>query len=107
DAESPASVSSARRARDLEVMKVKEKRGILQLEITQKKVPRKDIMHFSRQMSAFLRAGIPVLDAIEVIEEETSNKIFKKALGDIVQALRAGETFAGAAAAHPEAFPLF
>jgi type IV pilus assembly protein PilC len=34
-----------------------------------------------------------------------TNKLFKKALDDIVESVRAGSTFSGAARAHPEVFP--
>jgi type IV pilus assembly protein PilC len=91
--------------RDLEVTHLVEKKGLLQFEITRKRVPRKELMQFSRQLSVFLRAGIPVLDALEMIEEETTNKLFKKVLVDIIEQIRGGDTFAGAAKAHPEAFP--
>ncbi len=37
-------------------------------------------MHFSRQLAVFINAGIPILDALEVITEETSDHLFKKAL---------------------------
>src|SRR5437764_949151 len=94
-------------ARDLQPVHVIEKRSFWQFELTQKKVPRKELMHFSRQMAVFLRAGIPILDALEVISEETGNKLFKTALLDIADSLRAGGTFASSAADHPEAFPRF
>ena len=45
--------------RDLTVKEAREKKSIMQFEITRKKVPRKDLMHFSRQMAAFLQAGDP------------------------------------------------
>jgi len=64
-------------------------------------------MHFSRQLAVFIKAGIPILDALEIISEETTDKLFKKALIGITEALQAGDTFAGAAGAHPEAFPRF
>src|SRR3954449_8380026 len=95
------------REKSLQPVKITEKKSILQLEITRKKVPRKELMHFSRQMAVFLRAGIPILDALVVISEETGNKIFKATLEDMADSLRSGGTFAGAAAEHPEAFPDF
>jgi len=91
--------------RDLRVKEAREKKSIMQLEITRKKVPRKDLMHFSRQLSAFLKASVPILDAIETIREEMTNKLFKAALDDIAENVKAGASFAGAAKAHPEAFP--
>ena len=50
----------------------------MQFQFTKKQVPRKDLMHFSRQLAVFLRAGIPVLDALEVIREETANKAVRR-----------------------------
>lgn len=91
--------------RDLKVKEAREKKSIMQFEITRKRVPRKDLMHFSRQLSAFLKASVPILDAIETIREEMTNKVFKAALDDIAENVKAGATFSGAAKAHPEAFP--
>jgi type IV pilus assembly protein PilC len=64
-------------------------------------------MHFSRQLAVFITAGIPIMDALEIITEETTDKLFKKALTGVIMALQAGDTFAAAAATHPEAFPRF
>jgi len=91
--------------RDLRVKEAKEKKSIMQFELTKRKVPRKDLMHFSRQLSAFLKAGVPILEAVETIKEEMTNKLFKTALEDIAENVKAGATFAGAAKAHPEVFP--
>jgi type IV pilus assembly protein PilC len=91
--------------RGFQPLEVKEQAGLLKLEITKKKVPRKDVMNFSRQLAVFMRAGIPIMEALEVITDETQNKILKKILKEMVDSLRAGDTFAAAAAAHPEAFP--
>jgi type IV pilus assembly protein PilC len=97
----------ALRQRGLQPINVREKRSALQFEITRRRVNRKHLMHFSRQLAVFIKAGIPILDALEVITEETSDKLFKKALGGVIEALQSGDTFAGAAAGHAEAFPRF
>ena len=83
------------------------KASILQFELTRKKVPRKELMHFSRQLAVFIKAGIPILDALEAIGEEADNKAFQLVLRRIIADLRGGATFAQAAAAHPHAFPPF
>lgn len=91
--------------RGYQTIDVSEKKSILQFEVTKKLVPRKDIMHFSRQLSVFVRAGIPIMEALEVIAEETPDKLLQKTLLDMIDRVQAGDTFASAAAAHPEAFP--
>ena len=93
--------------RGLQPIDVKEHKSILKFEITKKTVKRKEIMHFSRQLSVFVEAGIPIMEALEVIAEETTDKLLKKVLLDMVTELQAGDTFAAAAASHPEAFPRY
>jgi type IV pilus assembly protein PilC len=94
-------------ARGLQPLEVSARRNVLNFEITKKKVPRKDLTNFTRQLAVFMRAGIPIMEALEVITEETQNKLLKVVLLDMIDSLRAGDTFAAAAAIHPEAFPNF
>src|SRR5580698_5840634 len=94
-------------ARGLQPTEVEAKSSLAKFEITKKKVPRQDVMNFTRQLAVFMRAGIPIMEALEVIVEETQNKMLKAILSEMVDSLRAGDTFAASAAAHPEAFPSF
>jgi type IV pilus assembly protein PilC len=84
-----------------------KKKSIWQFELTPKKVPRKDLMQFSRQLAVFVKAGIPILESLSDITEETANKHFKKILVDIQTDLRGGSTLAAAVGRHGEAFPPF
>jgi type IV pilus assembly protein PilC len=101
------SVHLALLERGFQPIVVKEKPNILQFEITKKKVPRKDVMNFTRQLAVFIRSGIPIMEALEVIVEETQSKLLRAILLEMVDDLRAGDTFAAAASGHPEAFPRF
>lgn len=91
--------------RGLEPLEINPKKSILALEITKKKVPRKEVMNFSRQLGVFIRAGIPIMDALEVIEDETSGKMLKSVIQGLIESLHDGDTFSAAASNHPEAFP--
>src|SRR5262245_21820693 len=82
-------------------------RKILDFEITKAKLSKRELMHFSRQLAVFVRAGIPIIDALETIAEESGSKVQRRVIDDMVDRLRAGSTFADAAEAHPEAFPPF
>jgi type IV pilus assembly protein PilC len=83
----------------------KPKKSIWQFELTAKKVPRKDLMHFSRQLAVFIKAGIPIIDALEAIAEEMGNKQLREILSQVIDDLRGGSTFADACAHHDSAFP--
>jgi type IV pilus assembly protein PilC len=93
--------------RGLEPLEVSAKKSLLKFEITKKKVPRSDVMNFTRQLAVFMKAGIPIMEALEVIVEETQHKMLRQILREVIDSLRAGDTFAAAASAHPEAFPNF
>ena len=84
-----------------------EKKSFLQIEITKKKVNKRDLMHLCRQMAVFLRSGVSVLDAFRVLSEETSNKLLRSALEGMSVSLESGVRFSDAAAAHPELFPVY
>jgi type IV pilus assembly protein PilC len=101
------SVHEALRARDLHPIEVREKGSLLKLEITKKKIKRKEVMHLSRQLAVFVRAGIPIIDGLDSIGEETPNKVLRDILDSMAVALRAGSTFAEAAEEHRNAFPDF
>jgi type IV pilus assembly protein PilC len=64
-----------------------------------------DVMNFSRQAASFMRAGIPILDSLAIVAEESTAKELKKVLFDIQQRLRAGSSFGDAIAQHPRVFP--
>jgi type IV pilus assembly protein PilC len=106
-AASPSAAHLALMQRGFEPLEIKEHSSILQFEITRKMVSRKEVMHFSRQLSVFVEAGIPIMEALDVIAEETKDKLMRRVLLDMIIQLQAGETFAAAATAHPEAFPRY
>jgi type IV pilus assembly protein PilC len=93
--------------RGLYGVEVAEKPSIWKTEITKKKVPRAELMNFSRQLGAFVRAGIPIIDAIETLRTETGNDQFRKVLAEVSEQLRNGQPLGEAVGTHPEAFPSF
>lgn len=90
---------------DLFPTKLAEKRGLLQFEITKEKVKKKELMHFTRQLAVFVRAGIPITSALETIGDETQDTALRRAITAMVEELRNGGTLSAAAAQHPQVFP--
>jgi type IV pilus assembly protein PilC len=90
-----------------DVQHLREKRNVLQFEITKKKLKQDELMHFSRQLSAFVRAGIPLIEALEVIEEETDDKVLREVLIGVRDSLITGETFSDALRPYESLFPKF
>jgi len=84
-----------------------EGRQLLQFELTPKKVKPIELANFSRQMAAFVAAGLPLVDALGIIEEEAASKTLAKVVREVSASLQFGESFAGAMASHSSAFPTF
>jgi type IV pilus assembly protein PilC len=70
-------------------------------------VKSEDIMNFSREAASFLRAGIPILDALAIVADESSSKTMTEVLTDVQRRLRAGSSFGDAIALHPSVFPAY
>ena len=74
-------------------------------EIIPARVKGTDLMHLSRQLAAFLRAGIPILDGLDLLAREASNATLRRALSDMAEGVRQGEPLAEAFDRHPKVFP--
>jgi type IV pilus assembly protein PilC len=68
-----------------------QKRGLADIQISEARVKPAELMHLSRQLSAFLQAGIPILEAISVIGQESGKPAMRRVLAAIDEDLRAGE----------------
>jgi len=64
-----------------------------------------EVMNFSRQLSSFLRAGVPILDSLGVVAEENASKKMQEVLADVQRRLRAGSSFGDAISSQDNVFP--
>jgi len=67
-------------------------------------VPLLDLIFFSRQMYTLMRAGIPILEALQSLRESTPSEKLAGVIGDIRDSLDSGEELSTAIAHHPEVF---
>jgi type IV pilus assembly protein PilC len=89
---------------NLDVQSVALKKS-LNVELTSQRVPRVEIMHFSRQLASFIRSGISLMEALDVIREGVSNKRFAEILTDVRESLSEGVAFSESLARHAAIFP--
>lgn len=90
----------------LRVTKISQKKG-LQVELTKEKVPLVEIMHFSRQMGTFLRAGVPMTEALDNLRQDATNKRFKEVLGDVLDRVTGGRSVTESLSRHADIFPSY
>jgi type IV pilus assembly protein PilC len=63
-----------------------------------------DLVVFSQQLAAMVSAGIPILECLHELIEETDNPALHRALVKVAQDIQAGSTFSQALARHPRIF---
>ncbi len=91
--------------RNLEVKRIRTQHKFTEIELTKQRVKPADVMHFSRQIAAFVRSGIPLADALEVVEDDATNKRWRAIVVEMREAIQNGVPFSDAVAAHGEVFP--
>lgn len=71
-----------------------------------KRIKTKDLAVFCRQFATTLHAGIPVLDSLEILYEQTENKRFAETITDVYEMIQKGYSLSEAMSTHSQAFPL-
>jgi type IV pilus assembly protein PilC len=93
-------------ARQMNVQSLRERKPFTKIEITKKKIKPQEISNMSRQLGAFLRAGISILEALDAIAAD-ADPMVRQMLQEMGDQLRAGDTFADSIASHSEFFPRY
>jgi MSHA biogenesis protein MshG len=66
-----------------------------------------DVMLFSRQMFALLKAGVPIMRALAGLQQSTRNSSLAEVIGDLRTSLDAGRELSAAMRGHPKVFSPF
>jgi len=64
-----------------------------------------DLTAFNRQLADLLSAGIPLVKALAIIVNQTSNEYLREVISAISNDVQGGDTLAGALSKHPRIFP--
>jgi len=91
--------------RDLSDVTLTRRKNPFKADLWAKRVKRGEVMHLSRQLSAFIRAGLPLLAAVQTLGEETDNPSVRRMLDDVEEGLLSGDTLSDCVDRHPKVFP--
>ena len=64
----------------------------------------KERIVFSRQMSTLINAGLPLVQSLRNVNDQTTNNAFKLIINEIIADVEGGSSFSVALAKHPEQF---
>jgi len=70
-----------------------------------RKVKTRAILSFAQQMASLLRAGTPILRALQIVQEATESANFKVILGEMHEEVKNGKSFSAALSHYPLIFP--
>jgi len=69
-----------------------------------RRIKTKDKVLFSRQLSTLINAGLPLVQSLRSVAEQTTNKPFKVVINQIITDVEAGTSFSQALEKHPNVF---
>lgn len=64
----------------------------------------KDKVLFSRQLSTLINAGLPLVQSLRTVNQQTQSKPLRIIISNVIADVEAGSTLSGAMAKHPQAF---
>lgn len=75
-----------------------------QFTLGQAPVKGQDLVLMTRQLATMVSAGIPLVEGLEILEDQVSNKTLATALAQIVSDVRSGKDLSQALGQHPKIF---
>ena len=76
------------------------RQGIFRL----RKIASRDTVIFTRQLSSLIESGVNILNSLNIIAGQSSNKYLKAVVADIVSRIKDGRSLSDSLAAHPYIF---
>ena len=106
DAANEAIALNQLKKRNFTVKKLKPKPKDLfeNISFLKPKVTNKDLVVFTRQFSTMIDAGLPLVQGLTILAEQSENPTFKNILKDITKDVEGGSTLAEAMKKHPKVF---
>lgn len=69
-----------------------------------RRVKKKQLMVFTRQLATLIDAGVPLLRALQILEKQEQGGALKAMIGEMCESVEGGAPFAEALAQHPRVF---
>ena len=104
-AESPKDVIDFLKLHKFTVVEIKHKQTIDLEKFTSKKIKSKDLAVFCKQTYAMLKAGVTIVNILDILKQQTENRRLKVYIGSMHEYLLKGHTFSEALRQHKGAFP--
>jgi type IV pilus assembly protein PilC len=64
----------------------------------------RDIVIFTRQFATMINSGLPLVQSLDILAEQTENQVLRKVIQDVLYDVESGHTLADAMGKHPKVF---
>jgi type IV pilus assembly protein PilC len=64
----------------------------------------RDIVIFTRQFATMINSGLPLVQSLDILAEQTENAVLRKVIQDVLYDVESGNTLADAMGKHPKVF---
>ena len=64
----------------------------------------REVVIFTRQFATMINSGLPLVQSLTILAEQTENKRFQKIIAQVLQDIQAGQTLADSMRKHPKVF---
>ena len=94
-------------AKGLHVLSMRARSGLAGLSFRRRSttIPRHEFLVFNQELATLLKAGMPLVQSLEILRVRLSHPVFRAVLDDIHQKVRGGTALSDAFAAHGDLFP--
>ena len=103
EAADEAAVQNRLRADQLTPRKIKKQSGGINIAIGSPVTP-KELQIFTRQLATMIDAGLPLVQCLDILANQTPNKIFARTLSQVKSSVEQGATFSESLRKHPKIF---
>ena len=106
-AQSEAALRRELEDKGLHVLSLKPRLGLGAFRIggESRKVSRHEFLVFNQELATLLKAGMPLVQSLDILRARLSNAVFKAVLDDVHEKVRGGTALSDAFAAHGDLFP--
>lgn len=105
-AQSEAALRRELEDKGLHVLSLKPRLGFLSFSTGKKrKITRHEFLVFNQELATLLKAGMPLVQSLDILRARMSNPILKSVLDDVWEKVRGGTALSDAFAAHGDLFP--
>lgn len=103
-ADSEAAAAKLLASRGLAPLNIKIKEPATSFAALRNRIPTKEKVVFSRQLSTLINSGVPLVHSLNTVRGQTGNPALKEITSQIITDVEAGSTLAKAMSKHPKIF---